>query len=101
MRLDAMVDTCVPKITYSQEGFWDLVRLYVGYCTIRSHANTLTGVWAGGTGYGVLCFCHIAPICHFAVGLGVQTAQFLRESLQLSRILDRICSIHQEVSIVQ
>ncbi len=28
-------------LIYSQEGFWDLVRLYVGYCTSRSHANTL------------------------------------------------------------
>ena len=26
-----MVDTCVCKIIYSQEGFWDQIRLYVGY----------------------------------------------------------------------
>ena len=36
-----MVDTCVPKIIFSLEGFWDLVRLYVGYCTIRSHTNKI------------------------------------------------------------
>ena len=41
MRPDAIVDICVPKIYFLQEGFWDLVRLYVGYCTIRSHTNTL------------------------------------------------------------
>ncbi len=33
---DTMVDTCVHKIIYSQEGFWGLVRFYVGYCRLTS-----------------------------------------------------------------
>ena len=36
---DAMIDTCVCKIFFLQPGFWDLVQLYVEYCTIRSHMN--------------------------------------------------------------
>ena len=37
---DAMVDTCAScKIINLQEGFWDLVRLYIRYCSIRRHAN--------------------------------------------------------------
>ncbi len=39
MRPDAMVDTWCLQIINSQEGFWGLVQLYVGYCRNKSLTN--------------------------------------------------------------